>query len=491
VNWLDDLINFVSPKKGAERLAYRNANNLQATYTGANQSRISTYWSQSESITGLPHLNLQVHRYMRDRARSLIENNALASSILNRATENIVGNGFQLQVLSSDTEWNKHCEELFNQWFHHADYYGRTWAQHQRLICNGLLRDGDIGAALLGKGQIQLVEGDYISSPYTNGNAYLHDGVELDKFGRVNQYWIMQFVNLQNRTWKPIKPKDFIFIGNIRRATQYRGETYFAQSFDLFDQLKGYLDAVVLSAKIAACLAIFIRQNSPTAALQGLGYGRNAGNQSQRQLQLEPGMIQALQPGEDIQQINPQQPGGNFDNNVRMLIRLLGTNFGMPLEQVLLDFSQTNYSSARASILQAQRSFECIQKLLVDDYFRRVYRWRVSKFINDGLLEDRPDKFAHRWFAEEWPYLDPVKEIQASMLAVDAGLDTVRRQVMAKGLDPDKLLVERAAELNKMRQLDIPIYRTSLVAQLDASIPEGTSIDNNVPTPTPEEIEVN
>jgi lambda family phage portal protein len=470
VNALDRLINFISPKWGAEREAYRNAKGLQAGYRGAYPTRLSTYWGQSESMTGLPHLNLWVHRQLRDRARSLVENNPIASSILNRAVENIVGNGFKLQVLSDDPDWNKRAEALMRQWFSTADFYGRPWLQHQKLVCYALLRDGDVGSALLKKGQLQLVEGDYISSEYRDGLAYLHDGIDLDSYGRPQNYTIMQYLDLKNRDWKKVPAKDFVFLANLRRVQQYRGETYFAQSFDLFDHLDGYINAAVVAAKIAACLSIFITKQGTTSAISNLPTLQNGQNQQQRAFKLEPGLVQMLQTGEGIQTVNPAQPGSSFDSTVKTLLRILGTNFGMPLEYVLLDFSTVSGQTAKASALQAQRSFESTQNLISDTYLSRVYRWRISKFINDGALEERPDAFTHRWHAEPWPYLDPVKEIQAQQLEIDAGLTTHRRALLSRGIDPDQLLAERAAELDTMRSTNIPILHTSLVQEVGTKV---------------------
>lgn len=494
MNLLDKVLNYISPEAGARRVAFRNAadvinqtfspaneprKSLNASYNAAYPSRVSTYWSQSESMTGVPHLNLTAARSMRDRARSLIDNNILASSILNRATENIIGpNGYQLQVHTKDDDWNRKAEDLFRDWTDTADFYGRTWVQHQRLICNGLLRDGDIGALLLTKGQIQLVEGEYISSDWNQPASFLHDGIELNQYGQISKFWLMQFVDFQNRTYRKIDPKDFIFVANIRRNAQIRGETSFAQSFDLFDQVKGYQDAVIIAQKLAACLSLFVKLDSPTSTLQGLSYGQNSQGQSQRQLTVEPGLIQYLKEGESIQQVTPEQPGNDFSNNLRMLYRILGLSLGLPLELVLLDFSQTNYSSAKASLLQAQNSFAAWQRLLIDTYFRRVYRWRISKFINDGLLEDRDDAFNHKWIPEPWAYLDPVKEIQAVLMAIDAGLMTETKALVARGYDPKQVMNERGTELAEKRKLSIPIYHSSQTTELGSKVKESVEEDD-------------
>lgn len=478
-NWIDRVVNYISPERGAKRIAFRNAVELAASYKGAIATRNATPWSTSESMSGLPHLNQAVQRSMRDRARSLVENNPLASSILNRSVENIIGNGLQVQALSDDPAWNEQAESLMREWFPYADFHGRSWIQHQKLVATGLLRDGDVGGALLSKGQVQLVESDYISSPYTKTDAYLHDGVELDTFGRAVRYYIMTYLDLRNKEWRPVAAKDLLFVANMRRGAQYRGETYFAQSFSLFDSLDGYLNAVVLAQKIAACLAVFIRKNDPTGAVAGLGYGTNSDGKSQRQMTIEPGMIQTLGPGEDISQINPSQPGAGFSENIRMFVRLLGLSFGLPIEYALLDFTNVSGNTSKASALAAQRSFEAIQRLLMDEYFTPLYRWRISKFIKEGKLEDREDKFAHRWHAEPWPYLDPVKELQAVQLEIDTGLTTLRRQITARGGNPDQVITERAAEVEKMRGLNLPIYHSGYVMEQGTATKESTPAELN------------
>ena len=94
-----------------------------------------------------------------------------------------------------------------------------------------------------------------------------------------------------------------------------------------------------------------------------------------------------------------------------------------------MDFSEVSGNTAKAVMLAAQRSFEGIQKLLIDkSYTRKTGAWRIGKFIKEGLLEDRPDAFAHEWHAEPWPYLDKVRELPRIGVAVDLGVSTIARE---------------------------------------------------------------
>lgn len=482
MNFLDKVINYFDPAKGYQRAAFRRAGGMQASYRGANYTRSSTPWSQSESMGGLPSLNLWVHRSMRDRARSLVENNTLASSILERAVENVIGEGFTLQMQTEDSGWNKRAETLLNAYFPISDFHGRSWVEYQKLLCRCYMRDGDVGEMLLKKGQTAIVEGDYISSPYDRPTAFLHDGVELDEFGRKVQFWVMSYVDLKTRTWTGVKAKDFVFLANMKRAVQYRGETFYAQSFELFDRHEGIWESVAMAMEIAASI-IVANLKSPNAKIAGLSAARGGTDTSFKETRVKKGMIQALELNENIQQMKNEQPGGDFSPNLKLLIREIGLSFGMPLEYCLMDWSAVSGNTAKAVMLGAQRSFQAIQKYLIDTSYTRKTRWRISKLIKEGLLEDRPDAFAHEWHAPPFPLLNRLDELKAMGMAIDLGVSTEDLENKRLGQQGAKLRVARAQELIEKRAKGIPILHTTLMQEIGVKAPASDQEDVGTPDP--------
>src|SRR4051794_24545810 len=127
MNFIDKAITYVSPKWGAERAAYRAQGQIMASYSGAVPTRTATPWTasqQPQSRWALPYYD---RMRMVDRARQLDRDNPIANGMLTRATENVIGEGFQLQCNSADPEWNKQAEALFDGWFPTADVNGLTW----------------------------------------------------------------------------------------------------------------------------------------------------------------------------------------------------------------------------------------------------------------------------------------------------------------------------------------------------------------------------
>jgi lambda family phage portal protein len=457
-------------KLKVEKRAYQQAGKIMAvSYRGAQSTRLSTSWKFSESLSGVPKITPQDQRAMRDRSRQLERDNPIAQAILNRLTENVVGSGFKIQPLTVDEDWNKQAHSLMHSWFTYADFLGLSWLEHQRLAFRSEWRDGDVGSILIGTGetpQLQLIESDYITTDPEHFTPNCYDGVQADQYGRASAYYVMTVAPTGTRTWKRITAKNFVLLKNSNRIGQLRGVPGFSSCLELFDSISGYIDAVILAQRIAACFAIFIKQESAAQKVSGLNYQKNAQGQQQRQVNLEPGLVQSLNPGESIEQIKPEQPGAGFPENLRVLLRLLGTASGLPLELVLGDYSQTNYAASRAARLDASITFAYHQQHFCESYLSRVYRWRISKFIKAGLLKDREDKFAHRWIGPAFQYLNPIEQHQADQLSIDSGFMTQEEILLSKGKNPADHLRVRALELEAQRELKIPIYRSSLVAQV-------------------------
>jgi capsid protein len=141
--------------------------------------------------------------------------------------------------------------------------------------------------------------------------------------------------------------------------------------------------------------------------------------------------------------------------------RLLGLQLGLPLELVFMDFSRTNYSSARAALIQAQASFKKVQDRLITHFCRRIYLWNIERWIEDGLLEARDDWKKHTWARPAWKWIDPLKEVQANMIAVDAGMMTLSDVAKSQGRDLLELFEQRSRELKMQRDLNIPEVRSN------------------------------
>lgn len=484
-NLLENAIRVVSPRWAMERAYYREvldnapARRPSASYRGAIETRLDTPWSNSRSASGQYLLTAARRRNMVNRARQMERDNVIANALLSRAVENVVGTGLKPQALTGDPVWNRKAEAAFKLFWERPEIRGVTGPELERLFFRAHLRDGDVGCVLLGAPKLQMVLGDYIDTPPGKAAAPgVVDGVEVDGAGRPRRFHVLGFDADGKRTSTPVGERDFVFHPRRETLDEVRGVPCFSTVFALLDQIPAYTEAGVIAARIANYFSVAVKKSGAGAGFQRLDTATNGAGAAQRKINLEPGQVNFLEPDESIEQIKPNLPGAQFDQLVVALMRFAGMSLGIPLELLMLDFSRTNYSSARAALLQAQHAFEVQRANLVAVFHSRVYRWWVSKMMKMGDLPERPDAWTHKFVGDPWPYLDPTKEVLAELLEIDAGFSTTGDRIIARGGDPEEVWARRGRELAAWKRLGIPLLHAGQTMPVDQGDPFQEEDDN-------------
>lgn len=399
---LDSAISLFSPKWAAERAAWRKARASLDRFGYRSATRARTD-KQGGSVRGSAtwHLEAAYEREsMMFRARELERDNGLADGLLSRSVENVVGTGIKPQARTKNKEWNKRAEAKFKQWAKACDIRGfDSFYGLQELTFRSYLRDGDVGTLLLSDGRLQSVEADQIADPVGKvGDPRFIDGVEVDVAGRPIRYHVVDERDVAYGKGVPdrrsittrieLPAEDVIFLSRRKRLNQTRGVTVFSQGAWLFDQIEGNVEAVTIAARIAACFGLVVKRG---AGYPGMPAITGANDKSYREWAIEPGMVKEIEIGDELEQINPAQPTQNFSEFVALLARLVGIPLGLPYELVFLDFSKTNFSSARASLIQAYKTFRAHQVFLVENWCEPIWKRCVRRWIESGELEDVAD----------------------------------------------------------------------------------------------------
>lgn len=492
--WIDQAIGVLAPGWAADRLASRVAQGEleRLSYRAARHTRLD----RRTASQGLADTELELthgRRVMVDRARQLERSSVLADGYLSRSVEFTVGCGFGLQAKTNSEAWNKRAERLWKDWATSAaDVRGmETFNGLLGLVLRSYLRDGDVGAILLSDGSLQLVESDQISSPYgTALQRNLIDGVELDRRGRPIAFHVVddpdplnpavRYQGLGRRTRVPAE--SFVFLARRKRLGQTRGITAFSNVAWLLDQIDGNVEAVTAAARMAACLGLVIARKN---RMSGLPVEAGADGKNRRRLSLEPGAMIEVGQGDTVTQINPSQPGQNWPEFVRMLARLVGVSFGIPVEIGMLNFEKSNFSNARTALMQAWQVWRCHQ-LMLKGFATRVYHWRILDWMERGLLPVRSDALTHVWTSPGWQWIDPEKEIKSTMAACDAGLDSLQRAAARMGLDWEELLEEQRAAAEKRAAAGLPDVRSTLTRDPNTSAPAAPQDGDDEPKEDPD-----
>jgi lambda family phage portal protein len=479
---LDKVIGYLSPQWGVKRLAWRD---IQASYQGGINTRLDQGWERSTSFALGTQQDRRQLASARDRARAADRNNPVANGLLNREVDNVVSEGFTLQPRTEIPDFNKEAKEEFGEWFDTADIHGREDAGgFQRLAYRTARRDGDAAIVLVdegGKSKLQLVPGDLIRTPDMMVNTpTLADGVQTNLTGRAISYWIADFDEWGKRKFTSIDANQVVFLSHTSEPLQVRGETCFLRNFDYLNYLDRYVDGVALAAWMATVFGLVIKEQNGAKALGGAPLILNSQGNQQRAITLENGAIKFAGVGDEMLQIDAKQPMQQTPDFIRMLLRLIGLPFDMPLELALLDVSQANLSSLRGGMQQYYRACKNRQQKF-SGKLSMIYRWWVSRQVKaDKFVSKVPDKYwPHTFRPRGWGFTDPVKELQAALMEMDAGLNSEQNIDAALGRDWDHIQEQRAEAAAKRQKLGLPEIRSIMTRDPLTPAPLVTPLNPN------------
>ncbi len=453
------------------------------------------------------------------RARDLVRNNPLASSARQTFSDNIIGH--QLRLSSQPRYrllgWNK---DKASEWANKTEDEFATWAETtecdvsrtQTLLgltiqaLTGALVNGDALAIVmwqprrdrLWSTRLQMVEADRLQTPpWLLHDKTVRGGVKIDKNGAPLGYWILrshpgdQLAGLVNpdafrwtyvRAFTPHGRRRVIHLYDKERAGQNRGKSVFTAVMREFKMAGEYLGselhAAVVNALVAAFLESDLDQNTVSElfgadAQQATDYWRSVSDKWHRK-KMESGLIQTLPVGTRLSSHNTTRPNVAFDGFMSSVMRHMAAGLNMPYELLVKDFSQTNYSSARAALLEAWRYFNSKRRWLKEHWLDPIYDAWMEEAINIGRI-DAPDFYENRyaytnarWIMSGRGFVDPVKEAKGSELKMGIGISTQQEECAEQGRDYQDVQDQRIRELKeateKAKDAGLPLEMAYYVA---------------------------
>lgn len=463
---------------------------LEASYRGGVATRTGTPFTQTTPYGLQSSSDRNSVASMRERARKADRDNPIANGLLNRDTDNTIGDGMTLQMQTDSVEFNREAEELFYSRAEYLDIRQRfCFGDLQRQWYRCMRRDGDVAVLLVdrgGKSRLQTVTGEMITSPNGSTQTIL-DGMELDDVGRTVAYHILNQTELGKRTFSRVASNDCLYLSRDLFPQQVRGVSVFASIFPLLDQLDGYVDAVVIAARMAAVFGLIFKEANPSGAFQGLPTIANNGS-TQRAITIQNGMVKYIGQADDVVQVQANQPMQQTPDFIRAIMRLIGLAFDMPLELALMDVSQANLSSLRGGLNQFYRSCRTRQDQFREKVMSPFLRWWISREVKAGSFKSAvPEDFwAHEWRPRAWQYADPITDVQSVLLEIDAGLKSP--QTACDELNRDFTQIQnQIKEARDLRAgLGIPSSRSTYTRD-EMGAPAEKPKDNNGTTNTDSE----
>ncbi len=427
---------------------------------------------------------------IRQRVRELVRNTGVIAGAEQLFVDNVVGCGVRPRaalrverLIGIDERRARVLEDamdsVWEEWVDWADSQGRLSAYEiQELVVRTSFHSGE---CFLVRNMIQdelerpwelaweVIEADRVETPHWlegTTDRKIRSGIELGRRGQATRYWVLKDHPgdrlLGRRVRSGTSAEDFTAIlardefGRpnvlhpyvIKRPGQTHGIAWPAAVAADCHHLRGYFESERVAKKVEAChAAIELRAPSSPGGWQ-------AGEQTpQGNKRIEPGTLHRLPAGADVKFFHPTRPGSNFEAYMRANYREIGAGLGVSLISLLRDYSDANYSSARAALLGDRKLFRALTKWLIRRVAQPMWALLMEEAWAKGALGTDLDWFANRaelvravWTQDGWEWIDPLKEARAEEVSVALGVRSRTEICRSKGTEFEDVTRQLADE---------------------------------------------
>jgi lambda family phage portal protein len=436
-------------------------------YAGANQGRlfsdfVASSRSADEEIKG-------ALKVLRNRCRDLTRNNAYARRFISLAKANTVGDrGVTLQVKARndngamDNLGNDQIEISWKRWgrMGQCSVDGKiSWVDAQRLFIENLVRDGEVLVRLVKYPNdfgfaLEFIESDLLDEEYNvtlpNGHR-IRMGVELDSFNRPIAYHLFTAHPGDNSTmwmgksYNRIPADKMIHAFLPERAMQTRGAPWMSPVIADLKMLNGYREAELVAARVGASKMGFF--TSPA----GDGFTPDDTENKVPIMEAEPGTFHQLPDGVQFQQFDPTHPTTAFADFEKAILRGIASGLGVSYTSLANDLEGVSYSSIRQGALEDRDQWKIIQDFLIQHFVEPVYRAFLLSIMQNAVINipaSRFDKFAEAtvFRARGFQWVDPLKEMNASVVGLQNGLLSMQDIANQQGRDVEEIFDQIQAE---------------------------------------------
>jgi capsid protein len=383
-------------------------------------------------------------------SRWLEKNNGFYKQIIRDTAIYVCGDGYTLQCLGGDGEWQSLVETEWAQESVSPEVTGRfSMLESIIIICETIDRDGEIFAIktiIDGEPKFQLIETHRVSTPVKMiGRKEVIDGIQYNKVGRPVAYFVEQ-ANGHER----IPAASMMHIYDPEHASAGRSYPPHQHAINNLRDEMDLLSFEKLAAKDNSRVSRILQTADPTPDIGDVGLGTPTNgpmNQTQPEVLSRSlgGVTAVLAPNEKLVEHTPARPTAAFNGFIEHLRRdsIMG---GMPYEFVA-DPNKLGGSSARLVVSKAGRYIGRRQNVVITRFLSPYFIFWCGTKIASGTLPS-----AKNWWRTDWQCPKPVTIDQGRDSAnnredIKMGLRTPQEVFGENGTNYERAMIQKAQAL--------------------------------------------
>ena len=404
----------------------------------------SKHWANADGLSARAALSPEVRRVVRLRSRYEAENNSWYAGILRTAVNHIVGGaGPRLQVLTPDVELNRRIEKAFADWARKVDFVDTL-----RVAVEAYWRDGEVFMMRADKPRqypvsldVRLFEADQVAAPWDSAvwkDNFHDDGIKFDR--ETNELLIYVYdhhpggnvwsSNLSGEWYQAKSAVAHLF--RAERPGQVHGIPRATPALQTLPIMRRQELATLLTAETAANFGMYMKTNGVTPAALPAGADFSS-------IEVTRNMLTMLPEGWDIAQVDPKQPGPQYEMFQRQALMSFSRCTNMPYTLAAGTGKDANFSSFKGDMRNVWEPEVKVEQNRVEVMLLcPVVQWFFESAVYaPGLLSGAPpiDQIAYGWQWPPLPQLDVIETAQAAEMMLASGQISMSSLYMKNGGD--------------------------------------------------------
>lgn len=461
-------------------------------YASAKSNRLVGDWT-TQNFSANQEIRYAI-KVVRARSRQLAKDDDYFIGYLRKLKSYVVGAyGIRLQADAKrangtpDEIINKAVEEKFNLWAK-KDFCTVTgqdsFIDVQQLFVRTLAVDGEVLIRVVADTtspfgfRLQMLDVDWLDEDFneqnlSNGNRIVMS-IELDQFDKPVAYWLSQ---PRWGSWglgdTPVVPRNTdrlrvpahqIIHRFVReRVGQVRGMPWAHSAMLRMNMLGGYEEAELVGARVAASQMMIVSAPTDETAIVAPGTPATEKVNSE----VAPGMIKEIPAGYTVHDFTPSRPGNTYPVFIKSILRAIAVSLGISYFSLASDLESTSYSSIRAGTIEDRDIYKMYHTWtashLCQDVFKIFMMFNTSIVPMSKLMSVMYPK----WRARGFDWVDPSKDVNADIMAVDRGFKTLADVISERGGDFEDVMRQHAYEKEFIEGLGLKFVSTANQPQPD------------------------
>lgn len=404
----------------------------------------------------------------RNKSRELAYSNPIVKRYITSCTDGVTGaDGITIRPNPISTNQNlaKQLESSFYLWAENPELFSVTGQLSidlfQQLVEKTRAIDGECFIRIHHNPlQIEIIDSARLVSTTKSGmlgaGNYVSNSIEFNSYGKPVAYYVCNYnpttYFIDSTSYERVPAEEIIhyFIPDFQG--QERGIPDLITVQDTLKDLSSFIEAALIQKKISASSMGFIT-NSNTDNMS-LDESENTPMYSEY---FEPGAIFELNPGQNIETINPNSGVDQLDTFVNNLMNMVAMGLNVSKQNLTMDTSNASFSAAKLSDRLQQTTYKTRINVLISRVLKPLYsQWLKDEMINNISKSNLNLQFSEydnlvqaRYIPVKHISIDPTKEAQERQMYIEMGVMSKTQVILDMGGVPEQVFKEIEEEGNK------------------------------------------